>query len=155
MSLLDIDADTPRRVEAVTADGLRALGEVRQRAEDLGKAADTMFEERERARRAIDEQVRQAGRPEDKPDGEERPRPKRTLSLGGDELRQDKPDKQAETPKPADPAKSRADSEPPNRTLKLGAREEPGDQPEERPARRPRPPRPEGDDDLSGRTWLR
>lgn len=179
MSLLDVDLDAPRRIEGTTAAGLRALGEVRQRSEDVGKAAGEMFERRERARRELEEQVRQAaaenGRTEDKADDEDRPTPRRTLSLGGEEFHQGREAKQAETPMPAaapPPPEPKPEDEParPGRTLKLGARDDAGEEPpgpgatpeqgaraeeEPRPARRPRPPRPEGDDDMSGRTWLR
>lgn len=180
MSLLDVDVDAPRRIEAITADGLRALGEVRQRADDIDKAVDEMFEQRERARQELEEQVRQATNDtsEAKPDEEERPKPKRTLALGGEEFQQAREAKQAEPPKPAGPPPVAPSPEPEprteaphqNQTLKLGARAdgdeeqqkpnrvlrpEAADQPEERPVRRPRPPRPEGEDDMSGRTWLR
>lgn len=196
MSLLDVDLDAPRRIEGITADGLRALGEVRQRSVEVDKAADEMFERQERTRQELDEQVKQAAaaqndKPEEKPD-EDRPKPKRTLSLGGEEFHQPREAKQAETPKPAaapsvpsvppvpeaevkdEPpkpgktlklgARDDADEEPPKpgKTLKLGARDDepqpepqPEQRPEPRPARRPRPPRSEGDDDMSGRTWLR
>jgi hypothetical protein len=195
VSLLDIDPDTPRRIEGITADGLRALGEIRERAKEIDKAADEMFARQERMRQELDEQVRQAAaknaKPEEKPE-EPKPRPKpSTLALGADEFKEARQarkaaeaPKQAEAPKPAPPVQEEpprpgktlklgarddeAEAPKPNRTLKLGARddEEPrrtmklgarDDEPapEERPARRPRPPRPEGDDDMSGKTWLR
>lgn len=174
MSLLDVDLDAPRRIEGITADGLRALGEVRERSVEVGKAADEMFERQERTRAELDEQVRQAAaqneKPDEKPD-EDRPKPKRTLSLGGEEFHQARDAKPVEAPKPAPPApEPEVKDEPkPGKTLKLGARDDaedeaptpgrttkPGEpQPEPRPVRRPRPPRPEGDDDMSGRTWLR
>jgi hypothetical protein len=168
MSLLDVDLDAPRRIEGITADGLRALGEVRQRSEEVDKAADELFERRERTRQELDEQVRQAAaqdeKPEEKPD-EDRPKPKRTLSLGGEEFQQAREAKQVEAPQPAAPAPPAQnptapapEPEPkdePAKTLKLGARDDEEPRPEQRPARRPRPPRPEVDDDMSGRTWLR
>lgn len=180
MSLLDIDADAPRRVEAITAGGLRALGEIRQRAEDIDKAADEMFERQERRRQELDEQVEQAAAAQNEkagePEEEERPKPKRTLALGGEEFHQARETKQAEAPKPAPPpapepapqdeparpgktlklgAHDDEEAPKPGKTLKLGARDDDEPKPEERPVRRPRPPRPEGDDDMSGRTWLR
>ncbi|MDQ3786615.1 MAG: hypothetical protein M3422_05140 [Actinomycetota bacterium] len=179
MSLLDIDPDTPRRIEGITADGLRALGEIRERAKEIDKAADEMFARQERMRQELDEQVKQAAaqnaKPEDKPE-EPKPRPKpSTLALGADEFKEarqarkaaEEP-KPAEAPKPAPPTPeepprpgktlklgARDDEEEaprPNRTLKLGARD---DVEEPKPVRKPRPPRPESDDDMSGRTWLR
>ncbi|GAB1508515.1 hypothetical protein [Actinophytocola sp. KF-1] len=107
---------------------------------------------------------------------EPKPRPKpATLALGADEFKEARqarkaadevkpvdaakpvppPVPAAEPPRPGKTLKLGArDDEEPRRTMKLGARDdEPA--PEERPARRPRPPRPEGDDDMSGRTWLR
>lgn len=174
MSLLDVDLDVPRRIEGITEEGLRALGEARQRSSDVDKAVDEMFERQERTRQELDEQVKQAAaqgeKDEGKPD-EDRPKPKRTLSLGGEEFQQARDAKQPEAPKPATPPPPAPEPEPkdeapkPTKTLKLGARDDAEEQapperatkPEEpqRPPRRPRPPRPEGDDDMSGRTWLR
>jgi hypothetical protein len=115
VTLYEIDLDaTRRRVEAVTADGLRALGEVRQRSVDIDRTVDEMFERQAREKQAMDEQVKLATTKEEQPEAE-RPRPKRTLKLGADE------DRGQERDKPV----------------------------------RKRPPRPEGDDDMSGRTWLR
>jgi hypothetical protein len=181
VSLLDVDLDAPRRVEGIAADGLRALGEVRERSAAVDKAVDEMFERQERTRQELDEQVRQAAegeQPEEKAD-EDRPKPKRTLALGGDEFHQARETTQAEAPKPPAPPPAGPEPEPkneapaktlklgaredtedtpaapqPNRTMKFGARDDEEPQPEQRPPRRPRP-RPEGDDDLSGRTWLR
>jgi hypothetical protein len=182
VSLLDVDLDAPRRIEGITAEGLRALGEARERSADVDKAVDEMFERRERTRQELDEQVKQAAaegeKPEEKAD-EDRPKPKRTLSLGGEEFHQSREVKPPEAPKPTAPQPSpepepkeepprpgktlklgaRDDVEDeapkPGRTMKLGLREDEEPQPEHRPPRRPRPPRPEGDDDMSGRTWLR
>lgn len=180
MSLLDVDLDAPRRIEGITAAGLRALSEVRQQSEDVDKAADEMFERQERARQELDEQVKAAAaqneKPDEKADDEDRPKPKRTLALGGEEFQQTREAKQPEAPKPVAPPPApepepRDEPARPGRTLKLGARDDEDEQPgrtpkpaareeepqpeQQRPARRPRPPRPESDDDLSGRTWLR
>ncbi|MFC4853290.1 hypothetical protein [Actinophytocola glycyrrhizae] len=161
MSLLEVDPDAPRRVEGITAAGLRALGEVRQRSEDVDKATDEMFERRERARQELDEQVRQAAAQGEKPEEKaDKPKPKRTLALGGEEFHRE--GRQAEAPTPAAPPPPAPEPEKkdeparPGKTLKLGARDEADEpSPEPRPVRRPRPQRPAGDDDLSGRTWLR
>ncbi|MGB3440162.1 MAG: hypothetical protein WBA97_15560 [Actinophytocola sp.] len=117
----------------------------------------------------------------DKQAEEPKPRPRpSTLSLGADEFKEARQVKQvveetkpAAPPPPAEPetrdeparpgrtlklgARDDAADEapPPGKTFKLGARDDEEPQPEARPVRRPRPPRAEGDDDLSGRTWLR
>jgi len=105
-----------------------------------------------------------------------KPKPS-TLSLGADEFKEarqarkvEEVAKQAPPQRTAPPPEPKDEPKPepvrPSRTMKLGARddedapakphaEEPRSKPEERPVRRPRPPRPEGDDDMSGRTWLR
>jgi hypothetical protein len=174
VSLLDVDLDAPRRIEGITEEGLRALGEARQRSSDVDKAVDEMFERQERTRQELDEQVRQAAaqgeKDEEKPD-EDRPKPKRTLSLGGEEFHQARDLKQPEAPNPAAPPpppepEPKDEAPKPTKTLRLGARDdadEPAPQPDrvtkheepQRLPRRTRPPRPEGDDDMSGRTWLR
>jgi len=165
VNLLDVDLDAPRRIEGIAAAGLRALGAARQRSADVDKAVEEMFERRERARKELDEQVEQAGETEEKAD-EDRPKPKRTLSLGGEEFHQARDVRQAEAPpeprnEPAPPSKLGArddagdEQSKPGGTLKLGARDDDEPRQEERPVGRPRPPRAEGDDDMSGRTWLR
>lgn len=161
MTLYEIDQDaTRRRIEAITTNGLRALTDLRQRSEDIDKAAAEMFERQERAKQELDEQVKAAAATEKADEGQEvdaRPKPKRTLSLGGEEFHQNREAKQAEAaPTPAPPApEPPAAEERPNRTFKLGARDEQGDtSKQDKPARK-RPPRPDTDDDMSGRTWLR
>ncbi len=181
MSLLDIDPDTPRRIEGIAADGLRALGELRERAKEIDKAADEMFASRERQRQELDEQVKQAAaqnaKPEEKQPEEPKPRPKpSTLSLGADEFKEARQARKAaaepqrsEPPKHVPPApkdeqpgttpklgaRSEDETPKPNRTLKLGARDDDAEEAAPKPVRRPRPPRQESDDDMSGRTWLR
>jgi hypothetical protein len=158
VTLYEIDQDaTRRRIEAITTNGLRALTDLRQRSEDIDKAAAEMFERQERAKQELDEQVKAAAATEKADETQEadaRPKPKRTLSLGGEEFHQNREVKQAEaapTPAPEPPATE----ERPNRTFKLGARDEQGDTPKQDKPARKRPPRPDTDDDMSGRTWLR
>jgi hypothetical protein len=150
VSLLDVDANALRRIEGITADGLRAMGEIRERGKELDKAADEMFAQRERQRQELDEQVKQAAakKTEEKPAEEARPKPKRTLALGGDEFRQAREARQADPQKPMPPQqrpgpppqrpagpqqpvpppepKDEPKPEPvrPGRTMKLGARDE-------------------------------
>ncbi|MBB4912039.1 hypothetical protein [Actinophytocola algeriensis] len=149
MSLLDVDLAAPHRVEGIAAEGLRALGAVRERSSEVDEAVDEMFERQERTRRELDEQVRQAAAEGDKPEekaDEDRPKPKRTLSLGGDEFHQARETNQAEAPKPALPPKPavppqstvppppapepepRDEAPNPARTLKLGARDDAEDE---------------------------
>jgi hypothetical protein len=163
VTLYEIDQDaTRRRIEAITSGGLRALTDLRQRSEDIDKAVDEMFERQERAKQAMDEQVKLASVAETAEEGQEadaRPRPKRTLSLGGEEFQQNREARQAETaaPPPATtPDQPRPqDEDRPSQTLKLGARDEQDAVPKQDKPARKRPSRPEVDDDMSGRTWLR
>lgn len=162
MSLYEIDLDaTRRRVDAVAANGLRELGECRQRSEDIDRSVAEMFERQERAKQEMDERVRLAAEQKDEPPAPAaRPRPKATLSLGGEEFQQTREAKAEVTVPEARPAQpepeQRPDQEPrPSRTLRLGVEDQPAqDEPVKPPVRR-RPPRQESDDDMSGRTWLR
>ncbi len=136
MTLYEIDPDTTRRrIEAATAGGLRALGDLRQRSADVDTAIDGMLDRQERAAREMDERVRlaAAAREKDEPADEARPRPRTgTLALGAEEFREAREArKTAGQPAPADPQPA-----------------------QEKPQRR-RPPAQGGDDDMSGRTWLR
>jgi len=176
MPLYEIDPDaTRRRLEEITTDGLRALREIRQQSEDIDKSVQELLEQREIERQALDEQVKAAAQPAE-PEPEAKPKPKpSTLALGGDEFRQARVERQtaeevrpAPAPRPTPPAEPEpeqpTDVPQPSRTLKFGAPEDRDDTPlpepaptplpEHKPVRR-RPPRPEGDDDMSGRTWLR
>jgi hypothetical protein len=167
VTLYEIDQDaTRRRIEAITTNGLRALTDLRQRSEDIDKAADEMFERQEREKQELDERVRLAAGAEKVDESQEadtRPEPKRTLSLGGDEFQQNREARQAETasatppPPPAtEPDQPRPQDEVrPSQTFRLGARDEQDDAPKQDKPARKRPPRPEADDDMSGRTWLR
>lgn len=167
MTLYEIDQDaTQRRIEAITSNGLRALTDLRQRSEDVDRAVDEMFERQERAKQEMDEQVKLAAAAEKAEEGQEddtRPKPKRTLSLGGEEFQQNREARQAETasatpppPPAAQPDQPRPQDEVrPSQTFKLGARDEQDDVPKQDKPPRKRPPRPEADDDMSGRTWLR
>lgn len=77
-------------------------------------------------------------------------RPKRTLSLGAPEFAEQRAARQAPPPVQKQPEPDR-----PRRTLRLGADDDPG---AESTKKRERPVRPRpaaGDDDMSGRTWLR
>jgi Sec-independent protein translocase protein TatA len=153
MSLYEIDHEaTQRRLDEIISDGLRALREVREESEEIDKAVQEMLEKRELERQALDEQVEAAAQPVE-PEPEEKPRPKpTTLALGGDEFRQEREARKTQEPVEAPEQKDEPQA---RRTFKLGA---PEDDDTPAPAQRPvrkRPPRPEGEDDQSGRTWLR
>lgn len=136
MSLYEIDHDaTRRRLDAVTAGGLRALSECARRSAEVDKQVRDL---RERQERAKQDRTMQAA---DKPARQGRPaRPGHAAQPN-----------QAEAPVTKAP-----DTTPEPGVLKLGAPEdrEPAETP---PKPRPRRPAPasDGDDDLSGRTWLR
>ena len=142
----ELKAAQERKAEAEAAAARKAAEqEKEQQAEEpksrpkpstLSLGADE-FKEARQARKAVDDaaEVKPAEAPKPPSPVEEPPRPGKTLKLGAR-------DEEEATPKP-------------NRTMKLGARDDDEPKPEERPVRRPRPPRPEGDDDMSGRTWLR
>ncbi|TDV47177.1 hypothetical protein [Actinophytocola oryzae] len=145
MSLADIDrAATQRRIQEIADTARKSFEAHAQRSAQLDAAAreavakeDADVEavkarnaERE-ARKA--EQARGATR--------QQPRKPATLSLGADEFKLDRQARQAAgelpSPGPREPA-----------TRKPGLRQD-------EPAANRKKPRPGGDDDMSGRTWLR
>lgn len=174
MSLYDIDhAATQARLDAITAGGVRALGECARRSAEIDKQVQEMHARQERQRQAGDVRATQI-RPEP-------PRPQRpaTLALGGEEFREAR---QPGPPRPAlpprlahGPAATRQENrerllpkggpatpEPlRRRTLRFGAPEDreqqrpPGNQPPPELEPKLRRPPTDGDDDMSGRTWLR
>ena len=178
-------AATQRRIQEAVDASRKAFADLVQRSAEIDarfrEAAAKEEAELKAAleRKADAEAARQAAeqekQPEEKPE-EPKPRPKpSTLALGADEFKEARQARKvaeevrpAEAPKPvpAPPeepprpgktlklgARDDEDEAPrPTRTLKLGARDE---EDEPKPARRPRPPRPDSDDDMSGRTWLR
>lgn len=130
MTLYEIDDEATRhRIEAITAGGLRAMGELRQRAEDVDKSAEAMFERQEREKQAMDERVKLAekDKPEPEPAKPKFPPKPATMSLGAEEFKQAREARKAEA----------------------------ADTPEQDKPARERPPKSTADDDMSGRTWLR
>ncbi|MGH3760659.1 hypothetical protein [Actinophytocola sp.] len=178
MSLYEIDhATTQARLDAITASGLRALGECAHRSEEIDEQVREMLERREREKQALDELVKQAREQQAQDKRAEPEQPARrattptTLMLGAEELRAAR---RAAEPEPAaakgqlpTAASGRVDEPsgqagpPTRRTLVLGAPEDREPRPEPRPsAERRAPVEPtwpsaENDEDLSGRTWLR
>jgi hypothetical protein len=165
VALADIDAAaTRRRIQDIADDARKAFEAHAQRSAELDAAAREAAAKQEAdlaaalQRKADAEAARPAAEqpePEDKP----RPKPKTTLSLGGEEFQQARETRRAEAgttnqPPPPQPEEESAEEPPPNRTLKLGARDDEDAPKQDKPVRK-RPPRPEADDDMSGRTWLR
>lgn len=182
MTLADIDAAVTRRVIQEIADESKAAfkAQAHQSAEIDAASREALAKEDAdlkavQDRRAELDAAREAAErakaaEEAPPVKETRPS---TLSLGADEFKQEREARKAvETPAP--PPQPEQQPQPveeaarPNRTLKLGGRgdedtprEPPREPPQERvepapqkPVRR-RPAPAEGDDDMSGRTWLR
>ncbi len=162
MALADIDAAATRRLIQEIADEAKAgfAAAVARSAEldveareaaakdeaDLKAALDRRDElaAAEAAAKTAEEKAAKADRPA-------------TLTLGAEELRETRPAEKAQEPaqseaKQADKSDEKQDEKRPSRTLRLGARDEGDDEP---PRPRPRPASPKGDDDMSGRTWLR
>ncbi len=176
MSLYEIDqAATQARIDTVTTGGLRALNECARRAEEIDKQVEEMFARQEREKKAIDEQVEQGNK--NKPEPPDRPTAKPgTLALGAEEFREAREAEQAArpgpqpapraeaSPGPTDAARDADEPQAPaaRRTLRLGAPDDREETEQARPAEQRTPPKPaprrspaEGDDDMSGRTWLR
>ena len=170
MALANIDgAATQRRLTEIAEAGRQALqAQAQKSAERNAQAREAA--EREKAHRKEVEERRAAAlekAAEAKDDKPEKPRPAPkagTLSLGADEFREERQAMKAQEPEPTPPPAPAPPPEPkveqpepprPSKTLKLGADEEDVDAPPKPRPRPPRPPRTEGDDDLSGRTWLR
>lgn len=104
MSLYEIDrAATRARLDAITADGLRKLGDCARRSEELDKQVQTMLARQEREKQAMDDRAKPVT--PDRPEPAPRPKPT-TLVLGADELRATKRDepKPVVRPGPAVPA---------------------------------------------------
>jgi hypothetical protein len=169
MALADIDAAaTRRRIQDIADDAKKAFEAHAQRSADIDAAAqEAAAKEKADLEAALQRKAdAEAARPAaEQPEPEDKPRPKQktTLSLGGEEFQQARETKRAETADQAQPEpkpEPRPEEEPateesrPNRTLKLGARDDEDAPKQDKPVRK-RPPRPEADDDMSGRTWLR
>jgi hypothetical protein len=179
MALADIDdVAAGRRLRELAAANKAALDARVRQANELSEQARADFEREEADLRAALRRKAEAEAGAKPPPAEQRedrprpsPRPRRsTLALGAEEFTLDRQARQAAEgtrPTPAAPDRTeepatveeptKAEEPPreaPRRTLKLGARDGEDAPPQDRPARR-RPPRPEGDDDMSGRTWLR
>ena len=140
MSLADIDAAaTARRIREIADNARKAFEAHTQRSAEIDAASreaaakegadrKAVEERNAEARKAADEQPKPSPTPRPSP----RPRPKpATLALGAEEFKLDRQARQAAAEEP-----EQAESE---------AKEPP----------RKRPPRPEADDDMSGRSWLR
>jgi hypothetical protein len=144
MAFADIDAAaTQRRIQAVADQSRKAFDTHAQRSAGIDAATSAAAAKEEadleavRERRAEVEARRAAAEQQEKQQDRPTPRPRpATLSLGADEFKLDREArKAAEQAKPAQPP-----------TPSPVARDKPV---------RKRPPRPEADDDMSGRTWLR
>jgi len=86
MSLYEIDhAATQARLDAITADGLRKLGDAARRSEEVDKQTKEMLARQEREKKAMDEQVAQAKAAAEPETPAAPPKPV-TLALGGEEF---------------------------------------------------------------------
>jgi hypothetical protein len=160
MSLSDIDAAaTRRRIQEIADSSRKAFEAHAQRSAEIDAAFREAAAKEEADLKAVEE--RKAAAEARKAEAEaaekkEKPKPA-TLSLGAEEFREARqagnarPEPEPPATKEEQPA-TKEELPRPNRTLKLDARE---DEPEQDKPVRKRPPRPEADDDMSGRTWLR
>jgi hypothetical protein len=179
MALADIDAAAIlRRIQEVADASRKAFEDHAQRSAEIDAASREAAAKEEADLKAVQERraelearkaVEKAARVAAEREKQEQEKPKAppkpaTLSLGAEEFtlareaRQAAPTPPAPTPAappPPAPPESSAEEERPNRTLKLGARDEQDDAPKQDKPARKRPPRPDTDDDMSGRTWLR
>lgn len=86
MSLYEIDhAATQARLDAITADGLRKLGDAARRSEEIDKQTKEMLARQEREKKAMDERVAQA-KAAAEPETPVAPPKPATLALGGEEF---------------------------------------------------------------------
>lgn len=131
MALADIDAGATRRRIQEIADGARAAFEAHaQHSVEIDTASREAAAKEEADLKAVQE---------------------RRAELAAREAAEEQPKPAAEEP----PVVPESTAEPrPSKTLKLGARDDEDTPDGDKPVRK-RPPRPEADDDLSGRTWLR
>ena len=164
MSLADIDAAaTARRIREIADNAQKAFEAHAQRSAEIDAASREAVAKEEADRKAVEErraelEARKAAAAQQPEKLKPSPRPRSaTLSLGAEEFKLDRQARQAaEQDKPAEPVQVEPEAtEParPNRTLRLGGRDQ-GVAEQDEPSQK-RPPRPEGDDDMSGRTWLR
>jgi hypothetical protein len=161
MSLSDIDAAaTRRRIQEIADSSRKAFEAHAQRSAEIDAAFREAAAKEEADLKAVQERnaAAEARKAEAEAAEKKQDKPKpATLSLGAEEFREARQAGKAR-PEPEPPATKEeppaTKEEPPrpNRTLKLGAQE---DEPEQDKPVRKRSPRPEADDDMSGRTWLR
>ncbi|HEX6357039.1 hypothetical protein [Actinophytocola sp.] len=153
MALADIDAaTTQRRIQDAVEASRKAFAAHAQRSAEIDAASREAAAREEadlkavRERRAEVEAQKAATKQE-----EQKPRPKRgTLSLGAEEFKLDRDARKAAGQ--AQPARPAGQTQPAPPGQAAPPRPAPAEQ--AAPARK-RPPRPEVDDDMSGRTWLR
>jgi hypothetical protein len=139
MSLADIDAAaTARRIREIADNARKAFEAQAQRSAEIDAASREAAAKEEADRKAVEERKAEARKvadeqpkPSPTPRPSPRPRPKpATLELGAEEFKLDRQARQAaEEPKQVES--------------------------EAKEPQRKRPPRPEVDDDMSGRSWLR
>ena len=135
MSLADIDAAaTARRIREIADNARKAFEAQAQRSAEIDAASREAAAKEEADRKAVEErkaEARKAADEQPKPSPTPRPRPKpATLALGAEEFKLDRQARQAAE----EPKQVESEAEEPQRK---------------------RPPRPEVDDDMSGRSWLR
>lgn len=166
MALYEIDHDaTQRRLDAITSNGLRALGDCTRRSAEIDERVAEMLAHQEREKQAMDERIKQAT--EERTSHAEPARPvtkPATLALGGEEFQEARRGRfGAAKPGqgPGGPEAVPGSRAAPVSWFGGGGDRGDGDVPgtgreDAKVKRRPsRPGSPEGDDDLSGRTWLR
>jgi hypothetical protein len=140
MSLADIDAAaTRRRIQDIAEGARKAFEEHAQRSAELDAAAREAAAKEEADAKAVQDrraeiEARKAAAP-----AEPKPKKPATLSLGAEEFKLDRQAREA-----AKQASAAQQAEP-----EQAAPAEP-----DKPVRK-RQPRPDADDDMSGRTWLR
>lgn len=138
MALADIDAAlTQRRIQDIAAESKKAFEAHAQRSAEIDAAAREAAAKEEADLKAVRErraevEASKAARQDEPEQSKPRTKPA-TLSLGAEEFKLDREArKAAEQAEPVKPSPVKRD----------------------KPVRK-RPPRPEADDDMSGRTWLR
>jgi hypothetical protein len=166
MTLIDIDdVAAKQRLHEIASASKAALDARVRQAEELAAQAREAFEreeadlkaalerkaEAERASAAKEAAEKEAAEKEQEPEKPKTPPKPATMSLGADEFKQAR-EARKNAPEPVPTPPPPPAPEKPDRTMKLGTQD---DAPAQHKPARKRRPRPESDDDMSGRTWLR
>jgi hypothetical protein len=160
VSLADIDAAATRqRIQDIADNAKKAFAAHAQASAEIDAASREAMAKEEADARAVQERLAEiesrkaaAEAATLREQQEQKPKKPATLSLGAEEFKLDRQARKAgEQAVPAPPAQQDepAGEDEPARKDQTARKDEPARR------RTPRPAPPEGDDDMSGRTWLR